>query len=259
MLATPPSSTSLLVRETCRAVVVVTLVLGLGACSAGSGDSAIVVSAAASLSGAFEQLAAEFEAANPDIEVQLNIGGSSALREQIVRGAPIDVFAAADAHTMAAALTALEAGGTPEEFAASSLTIAVPPGNPADVDGLADLADPALVVGLCAAPVPCGAYSVEMLTAAGIQASVDTYEPDVRSLALKIALGEVDVGIVYSTTVLESDGRIAEVPVDSRDSVRAAYSIAALDEKNESSVEFVGFVLSDRGQEILVSHGFELP
>lgn len=259
MLATPRSSTSVHPPRIRRATAVVVLGLSLAACSPSPSGTTVVVSAAASLSDVFEQLAADFESENPETDVQLNIGGSSALREQIVRGAPIDVFAAADDRTMTAALAGIESEGVPDAFAATSLTIAVPRGNRSGVGSLADLANPSLIVGLCAVPVPCGAYSAEMLSAANVEASVDTYEPDVRSLALKIALGEVDVGIVYSTTVLESDGRIVDVPVDPQHAVRAVYSIAALDAANASSVEFVEFVLSERGQQTLVSHGFELP
>ncbi|HBS73265.1 MAG TPA: molybdate-binding protein, partial [Microbacterium sp.] len=42
------------------------------------------------------------------------------------------------------------------------LVIAVPAGNPGDVTGLADLADPATAVVQCAVEVPCGAATATL-------------------------------------------------------------------------------------------------
>ena len=67
----------------------------LAACGDGSSD-VVVVSAASSLTEAFIELAAAFEELNPSIDITLNFAGSSALREQILEGADVDVFASAD-------------------------------------------------------------------------------------------------------------------------------------------------------------------
>ena len=56
----------------------------------------MTVYAAASLSEAFEDLATEYEAANPDVDVKLNIAGSARLAAQISAGARADVFASAN-------------------------------------------------------------------------------------------------------------------------------------------------------------------
>ena len=56
----------------------------------------ITVSAAASLSNAFKDIAPLFEAAHPGSKVQLNFGASGALLAQIAKGAPADVFVSAD-------------------------------------------------------------------------------------------------------------------------------------------------------------------
>ena len=66
----------------------------------------------------------------------LNFGGSAALATQIIEGAPADVFAAASEAPMA---TVVEAGDAadPAIFTTNTLEIAVPPGNPGGVDGLA--------------------------------------------------------------------------------------------------------------------------
>jgi molybdate transport system substrate-binding protein len=85
----------------------------------------VTVFAAASLTETFDTVAQLFEAANPGIDVVLNLGRSRTLAEQIVQGAPADVFAAADAETMA---TVADASLTTDHtvFVTNTLEIAVP-------------------------------------------------------------------------------------------------------------------------------------
>lgn len=232
-----------------------------GACllllvSCGGSGAELRVSAASSLTDAFAELADEFETANPGIAIELNLGGSATLREQILEGAPVDVFAAADTATMAAVIRYVYAAPVP--FAANRLQVAVPEGNPAGVTGVADLARSELLVGMCAAPVPCGALAEAVLDEAGIAARPDTREPSVRSLVTKLAAGELDVGLVYATDV-QSEPAIAGIgdPLDPA----AVYEIAVIDGSGERSAaaEFVAFVLSEEGREILTRYGFGLP
>ena len=69
------------------------LVAGLAAAllSGLAGAADLTVSAAASLTNAFKEIAPLFEAQNPDAKVQLNFGASGALLQQIAKG-PIAVF-----------------------------------------------------------------------------------------------------------------------------------------------------------------------
>lgn len=60
----------------------------------------ITVSAAASLTNAFKDIAENFQAAHPEHKILLNFAGSGELLQQIARGAPVDVFASADQITM---------------------------------------------------------------------------------------------------------------------------------------------------------------
>src|SRR5690606_3581504 len=74
----------------------------------------VVVSAAASLTDAFADIEAAFELAHPGVDVVLNLGSSSSLREQILEGAPVDVFASADTSNMDQLVEAGEVGGEPD-------------------------------------------------------------------------------------------------------------------------------------------------
>jgi molybdate transport system substrate-binding protein len=223
-------------------------------------EGSITVFAAASLTDAFEEVGTAFEAANPDTTIELNFAASSALREQILSGAPADVFASANTSNMDQVVDGGAAEGS-EPFVQNQLQIAVPDGNPMGVTGLADFADADLLIGLCAEEVPCGEFGRETLANAGVTPSIDTNEPDVRSLLTKIEAGELDAGIVYITDVQSAGDAVDGIDIPAEDNVIATYPIAALtDAANRDVAEaFVEFVLSDEGQQILASHGFHAP
>jgi molybdate transport system substrate-binding protein len=230
------------------------------ACGDGDDDErSVTVFAAASLTDAFDAIGEAFETADPGVEVELAYAGSSALREQILGGAPADVFASANASTMEQVLEAGEAGSA-ETFARNRLAIAVPAGNPAGITGLADFAEEDLLLGLCAEEVPCGQFGREALDAAGVTPALDTEEPDVRSLLGKVEAGELDAGLVYVTDVLAAGEDVDDVAIPDEHNVVATYPIAVL--RSASDVDlaeaFVAFVLSDEGQGILASFGFEV-
>ena len=64
--------------------------------------------------------------------------------QQIIEGAPADVFASADTANMDKLTDAGLNGTEPVIFATNLLTIIVAPGNPLGITGVADLADPDL-------------------------------------------------------------------------------------------------------------------
>ncbi|MEQ1737540.1 MAG: molybdate ABC transporter substrate-binding protein [Rhodoglobus sp.] len=228
-------------------------VVALAGCtpSTGSADKPVTVFAAASLTESFAAIADAFEAEHPGVSVTLNFGGSSSLATQLAEGAPADVFASASPETMP------YAGAVP--FATNVLWIVVPVGNPGDVASLRDFADPGLVIAVCAPEVPCGAVAAEALRASGVEASVDTYEQDVKAVLTKVELGEVDAGLVYRTDVLAAGSKVHAITT--LNSPTTIYPIVALPTTPhpESAAAFVDFVLSDAGQAILRKAGFGAP
>jgi molybdate transport system substrate-binding protein len=242
------------------------LVAGLGllatpACSGDGGGATLTVLAAASLTDAFTDVARAFEEAHPGTDVALDFAASSALREQVLAGAPAHVFAAADRREVEALADAGALDGRPTPFATNVLELAVPEGNPGAVTGLADLGRPELLVGLCAPEVPCGRLAREVLARAGIDAAVDTEAPDVRALRTQVASGDLDVGVVYRTEVAAGRGDIEGVALPEAGDLPARYPIAVLDdaEDEDLAAAFVAFVLSDAGQAVLADHGFLAP
>jgi molybdate transport system substrate-binding protein len=219
----------------------------------------LVVFAAASLIDGFEAIAAAFEDAHPDVEVVLNLGGSQSLAAQVREGATADVFASADEVVMATMLAdGLVSSAVP--FVGNRLEIAVEPGNPAAIGGLADLAHADLVVVVAEASVPAGRYAEEALARAGVELTPASFEVDVRAVLGKVALGEADAGIVYRSDVVTAGGRVEGVPIPPEHNLAATYPIAVLDDApNRAAGEaFVAFVRSAAGRRLLEASGFEV-
>ena len=101
--------------------------LALAANAGLAGAAEITVSAAASLTNALREIGTAFEAAHPGTAVQFNFAASGALLQQIAQGAPVDVFASADAETMdQAERRGLVRPGSRVDFAANTLVVIVP-------------------------------------------------------------------------------------------------------------------------------------
>lgn len=248
-------------RRTALAMILALTLAACGGSDDGEANAArqeLIVSAAASLTDAFTEVEKVFEEANPDVDVLLNLAGSASLREQILEGAPADVFASANTANMSQVAAAGEVEGDPHIFARNPLQIAVPSENPAGVTGLEDFGDDDLLIGLCAEDVPCGAFARELLANAGVTAAIDTNEPDVRALLTKVEAGELDAGITYVTDVISTAGRVVAIPIPDAENVVAEYPIAILTNapNPDAATAFVDFVLSADGQAILSDHGF---
>lgn len=221
----------------------------------------LLVFAASSLTDAFTRIETSFEAAHADVLVTLNFASSSALRGQIVEGAPAGVFASANGAIMDQVVGAGLVAGEPQVFASNRLQIVVPAGNPGKVTELSGLSNPALLVGLCAQGVPCGDFAQEALDLAGVEASVDSFEPDARALLTKVESGELDAGIVYVTDVLAAGDRVEGIEIPDEFNVDAKYPIAVLTSAPvaETARAFFDFVLSDASQSVLEGYGFGSP
>jgi len=232
--------------------------------SSASGDSlsgSLVVSAAASLQGAFTDMKSAFELAHPDVTVTVNFGASSTLAQQIIDGAPIDVFASADEANMAKVSDAKLLSDAPTLFATNSLEIIVRKGNPSKIASLSDISKPGLIYVTCAPQVPIGKYSAQVLQKAGVTVAPASLEPDVKSIVAKVTAGEADAGIVYATDVSATQGAAEGVVIPTDVNVTAHYPIAAVSTStNRTAAQaWIAFVSGTEGQAILKNYGFGSP
>lgn len=243
-----------------RLAVVLAAAVLLAGCGSGEGRT-ITVQAAASLTEAFTVLGERFEAQHPGTEIRFNFAGSSALAQQIIAGAPADVFASADLRQMQRVVDEDLVAGRSRRFASNGLTIAVPRGNPGGVGSLADLADPRLRLVVCAPQVPCGAATRELERQAGVRLHPDSEESDVKDVLAKVQVGEADAGLVYVTDVRTAGGGVEAIGIPQADAARNEYAVAVLADAPhpELARQFVGLVTSDRGRQVLREAGFGTP
>ncbi len=238
----------------------------LSACAAsGSGRAEpphLTVLAAASLTEAFGELGDVYRAEHPGTVVDFSFGGSSSLVRQALDGAPAAVLATASPTNMQEAVDGGVTVGQPVVFARNSLTLVVPPGNPAGVTGLRDLADPARTVVMCAPEVPCGAAAVHAFEVAGLVAAPDSLEQDVKSVVAKVAADEADVGVVYVTDARAAADTTDEVVLPKPEQITTDYPIVELTGSagtGGAASAFIALVRSPDGAAVLEKYGFQLP
>jgi molybdate transport system substrate-binding protein len=220
----------------------------------------ITVFAAASLTETFTQIGKQFEAAHPGDTVKFSFGPSSGLSEQITSGAPADVFASAAPANMDTVVQAGDASN-PQDFAKNTMEVATPPNNPANVTSVNDLAKKSVKVALCQPQVPCGVVAAEVFKNAGITVKPVTLQPDVKSVLTQVETGNVDAGMVYITDVKAAGAKVKGVTIPASDNASTLYPIATISSSKHESVakEFVDYVLSPAGQQVLTAAGFQSP
>lgn len=183
------------------------------------------------------------------------VAGSSRLVAQLADGAGATLLITADAATMQRAVDDVLVSHVPVTIATNRLVFAVAPGNPGGISSPADLADPSRLIGVCAAEVPCGRLATTAADALDLSPAADTEEPNVRSLALKIARGELDGGLVYATDAVEFS--LDTVADDVFAPFVNEYQAAPVGGADRSGV--LAFLRSDEGRAILAARGFGLP
>jgi molybdate transport system substrate-binding protein len=226
----------------------------------------ITVSAAASLGNAFKEAAQAFEAAHPGDKVLLNFAASDALVAQMAKGAPVDVFAAADQEAMdKAQALELVLPATRRNFVSNSVVLVVPIGSALQLSKLDDLRQPAITRLTTGNPasVPIGRYARAALSKAGLWSVLEpkmVWGTSVRQSLDYVARGEADAGLVYATDVAAQAGKVKAAFTVATDTP-VTYPLAVLKAapNAQGARQFADFLLSAAGQTILARHGFGHP
>ncbi|HUL84011.1 MAG TPA: molybdate ABC transporter substrate-binding protein [Actinomycetota bacterium] len=256
-------------------IVAITLALMAAACSSsnssttspGGGTTKLTVFAASSLTGAFTQIGIDFEASNSGTTVDFNFGSSTDLAAQIASEGTADVFASASGKAMDAVQAKPGVTGR-TDFATNQLVIVTPANDPGGVSSMQDLTKPDVKLVLAAVGVPVGDYARQALTNAGIldaaTANVVSDEQDDASVLAKVASGEADAGIVYTSdvsTAASSGTHVRSVDIPAALNVTATYPIAVVTGATRSAAAqaFVAYVTGSSGQATLKTFGFGPP
>jgi molybdate transport system substrate-binding protein len=260
-------------RSLFGAALAAALAIGLVAPVRAQTSGNITVFAAASLTEAFNAAGPAFTK-KTGIGVTFDYGGSDTLATQIVQGAPADVFASANLAQMKAVSDAGGVAGAPKTFAKNRLVLIAPRADAVKVTSPADLAKSGIKVVLAAATVPVGGYARATFAKlagqsgyppdfpAAVEKNVVSNELDVKAVVTKVALGEADAGVVYSTDVTPAvAAQLSEFPFPAAVAPDIEYPIAALKSAPNArgALAFVDYIVSAEGQAVLKARGFISP
>ncbi|MCM0592950.1 MAG: molybdate ABC transporter substrate-binding protein [Gloeotrichia echinulata CP02] len=226
----------------------------------------LLVSAAASLKEALEEIKPIYQQTKPNTNVNYNFGASGALQQQIEQGAPADIFiSAAKKQVDALQQKGLLVPGTRTIIAKNRLVLVVPK-NVVGVTSFYNLKDDKIKKIAIGEPrsVPAGQYAEQVLDKLKILPQIKSklvYTNNVRQVLASVESGNADAGLVYATDAKISDKVKVVVVADEKYHSPIIYPVAVL--KNSKNVdaakEFVQFLSSSQAKAVLKKYGFILP
>jgi molybdate transport system substrate-binding protein len=238
-------------------------VVALGPARASADD--VVVFAAASLKTALDAFAAGWQAETGNT-VTISYAGSNQLAQQIIQGAPADVFISAAVNWMDEVEKAgLVVAGTREDLLGNTLVLIAHGKDAAPVDIAAGfdlpglLGDGKLAMALVDS-VPAGQYGKAALTSLGLWDRVApsvAQSDNVRAALALVSTGEAPYGIVYASDAAADDNVtiVGTFPAESHPPI--VYPAALLTEAaDEADRAFFAALNSDAARAAFEAQGF---
>jgi molybdate transport system substrate-binding protein len=223
-----------------------------------AGAHTVTVWATQSLRRPFELLARRYEQKASGSKIDLFFAGGAELLNERNAGRSCDVVAIGDSSLMSRFASAAHlAVGSPTELARGRIAIAVPAGNPAAIQGLADLQRPGLKLAFGKRTSSIGRYTRWALSRADLELAPAVEVDTADAVLAAVRGGRADAGIVYATTFVGQDG-VVRIDVQEADNQPVLYSISVDREAREprGAASFRALALSPEGQQILRDCGF---
>jgi molybdate transport system substrate-binding protein len=244
----------------------VTCLIGVGFSQAGK---IVRIAAASDLQPALEEISRQYMQVHPGITVQTIYGSSGKLAQQILEGAPFDVFFSADESF---ALKLENAGkleaGTRKLYAVGRLVVWVPNRLGLDVGklGVKTLLEPSIKRIAIANPevAPYGKAAISLLENSGL---LETLKPKLIygenvAQAAQFALTAADAGIIglatAKTETMSKNGVYWLAPLESHKRLNQTYGIVTGGNRPEVR-SFVKMLSSKESRSILERYGFLIP
>ncbi|MES1041166.1 molybdate ABC transporter substrate-binding protein [Peribacillus simplex] len=169
----------------------------------------LMVSAAASLQDALNDIKKSFEKENANVEVHYNFGASGALQQQISQGAPVDLFfsAAEDKFDKLVEEDLIEEKNG-IDLVGNDLVLVVPKDSDKGIKSIEDLTKSTKISIGTPESVPAGQYAKQTLEKLNLWKEIEgklVYAKDVRQVLTYVETGNVDAGLVYKTDALSSE------------------------------------------------------
>ena len=242
------------------------LVLALfsAACAPHPPSQKLTIAAAADLNFALPEIARQFRAAAPAVELQIAYGSSGNFFAQIGNGAPFDLFLSADvAYPRQLAAAGLGAGNSVFTYAVGRLVVWVPAASP--LDPATALRQSSVHHVAIANPqhAPYGRAAQAALRTLGLEESVRpklVLGENIAQTLQFVESGAADVGIVALSLALappvRARGRYWEIPLDAYPRMDQGGVIL---KNSQAARDFRACLLSLSGRRILKQYGFFVP
>lgn len=230
-----------------------------------SGDrEELLVFSAASLTDVMQEIGDRFNHSE-GIAVVFSFGGSTSLGQQIIRGAPADVFLSAGAGPM----DRLDDRGllrsdSRVDLLMNKLVLVAEPRRAGrlGIKSLNDLAGANARVAIADPELsPAGRYAKEAMQELGLWEKVEervVYSPDVRAALAYVDTGNVDAGIVYETDARTEQGLqvIALLPVQSHTPIVYPVAVVGSSSQTQAVDRFLEYVQSEEARRVFLEYGF---
>jgi molybdate transport system substrate-binding protein len=217
----------------------------------------LTVFASSSLAEAFTELGATY-ARSHGVRVRLVFGGSLELVERLRDRQKADVLVTGDETAMRSAADYV---GARRIIARNSMTIAVAPGNPRGIHGVADLIRPGLRVVLGSSSTPVGRYARQIVAREGLTVRASSEEISARAVLMQVRTGAADAGIVYITDMRSAGVAASSVPIPAAQNAAVAHPAAPVrtSDHREAAGALIAWLTSAQARGVLHRHGFVPP
>ena len=242
----------------------------LSALPAWGGDGEINVAAAADLSSALPELAANYQK-QAGVVVRLSFGSSGNLTQQIKNGAPFDLFFSADEdYPKQLTQAGLAEVSLVQRYARGQLVLWIPAGSPLDLEhrGLEVLADPSVQKIAIANPqhAPYGRAAETALKHAGVYDKIAgklVLGENVSQAAQFVQSGNAQAGLIPLSHALapgmKDKGRYWAVPADLYPELNQAAVLLTRSPHKKEATGFLDYLKTPEARSILQRWGFAVP
>lgn len=239
------------------------LSLLMSGCGAKNEPSTLKVAAAADLTLAFQEIGKRFEA-KTGTPVVFSFGSTGQLAEQIENGAPFDVFAAANVQAIEKLTKEkLVVPETVHVYALGRIVIATK--TKGAVQTLNDLLKDDIKKIAIANPdhAPYGVAAKQALQKAGIWEQVKpkiVYGKNIADTLAYVESGNAEAGIVALSLVKTSRSFHFQLINEAmHEPIQQAVAVMKATKHREAAKQFVAFLNSSEGREIMKKYGFSIP
>lgn len=199
----------------------------------------------------------------PSVQIDISTGPSHALAQQILKGAPADIYVSAN-RKWADEIVSTGQTKLATDWLANSLVVVVPVNSKQKISVASDLKSPEIKrLAVAGENVPAGIYAKQALTALGqwdalVATGKLVHGHDVRSTLAYAERGEVDAAIVYRTDAMNSTQVkvVTELSSETHDAI--VYPLVRLQTESEAADRLYAFLSTPEADEIVKSHGFRL-